>query len=302
MLLLCFILLILSALLLIVGLLVPDWTVLWRPYENRERKSAFTVFGLLFLVIFCLNIGLLTNWLIMVYSLLSILGIIALFVLLVGLIFPMKVMIIEDPSDTRRARIVNRRYRILAQYGILFILLFTCIVVLETKMPGGVVDERIPGGTYEGAVHNGVMHGEGKLFNHITTYTGQWVNNKRNGYGKEFTDLGIFTVEYEGNWQDNRENGQGKRTITFLGKTHVYEGEWKEGKREGYGKLTGRSGVTYEGNWLNNEPEGQGTITLKDGETYVGEVRDWKRNGYGKAISPDGVVLEGEWQDDELGE
>lgn len=281
---------IISFILLIIGFIRPKWVVLWKAKESRKRKTVLVYFGFLFLGSILIILGLLINWLYCLIISTLVLGIIVLLCLFVGLIVPKKIAVFGNST----------RKRILAQYGILSLLLFTLLIVFGATMSSEEVDDQIAGATYEGEYQNGLKHGEGKSFNHSSYYKGQWESDERKGYGVEYTDFGVFTIKYEGEWKNSKENGQGKMTMKAIGINMVYEGEWKDGEREGYGRFIDRSGNIYEGEWVNDSPNGKGKFTLKNGEIYEGEVKDWKRNGYGKAVSNDGQVLEGNWIDDEL--
>lgn len=73
------------------------------------------------------------------------------------------------------------------------------------------------------------------------TYTGQWLNNMRDGIGTQL-------------WPD------GSR----------YEGQWKNDKANGQGKLVHADGDIYEGQWVNDKAEGMGTYSHANGAYYEG--------------------------------
>ena len=81
-----------------------------------------------------------------------------------------------------------------------------------------------------------------------TVYTGQWLNGKRDGYGKN--------VLLDG---------------------HTYESQWVKGMRQGFGKCKSASGKVYEGEWLKGLPHGHGTLSLPDGFLCEGNVHEGKR-------------------------
>ncbi|WP_394218273.1 hypothetical protein [Halobacillus trueperi] len=212
--------------------------------------------------------------------------------LLVGLIRPSVI------------RTVGRRTRknIVVQYtGILVILMIAFFSVIFVGMSLDEGDEEIVLGEYVGDRVEGLKSGEGKLFNNSSYYEGEWLHNKRNGFGKGVVDLGwLAYFEYEGQWKDDREHGEGKGVVDVLWMHTVYEGEWKNGKREGYGEFIDRSGNTYRGEWVNDSPEGEGEMVLTSGEIYLGEVSGFQRHGYGKAVLENGDVKEGEWREGEF--
>ena len=59
-------------------------------------------------------------------------------------------------------------------------------------------------------------------------YVGQFVNDKREGYGKL---LGSNSDMYDGEWKDSKPHGTGNLTCKRAGSK--YEGEWMEGMRHG---------------------------------------------------------------------
>ncbi|WP_061808991.1 MORN repeat-containing protein [Rossellomorea vietnamensis] len=282
---------IISAFLLIIGIIKPKWAIIWLTEEQRNRKRVIKYFGLSSLSLMLILLNLLFSWIMFYIVIVVILMIFALISLLIGLVKPSNIVIVGKRS----------RGRILLQYGVIIFVLFIFLIsVANIIMANEEVDERIIFGEYQGDRKDGQRQGLGKLGNNSTSYEGEWQNDKRNGKGIEYTDFGFIKMKYNGEWKNNQENGQGKMTMKVLWMDMVYEGEWKDGKREGKGKYMDRGGNIYEGNWVNDAPKGTGKFTLTNGETYEGELNDWKRNGFGKAISGSGEVLEGNWFNDEL--
>jgi len=106
-------------------------------------------------------------------------------------------------------------------------------------------------------------------------YTGEWMNDKREGRGAFFYKNGD---RYDGLWVNDLAQGEG-RMIYANG--DIFEGQWHEGKRNGYGSLTKRNGDHYEGQWVNDKREGQGSFYYKDkAKMLVGEwVNDMPKSG-----------------------
>jgi hypothetical protein len=67
-----------------------------------------------------------------------------------------------------------------------------------------------------------------KLVN-LAVYTGQWLGDKRHGFGCQDYPDGIL---YEGMWRDDRESGFGQLHYVE-GKRYV--GDWSDGKANGLG-------------------------------------------------------------------
>jgi len=121
-------------------------------------------------------------------------------------------------------------------------------------------------------------------------YTGDWKNNKPNGYG-----IGIMSSN------------------TGLFKYASYEGEWKDGERNGRGFFTTEifdgTVIRYEGEFVNGISHGQGELTTKFSHghtwTYIGEFKDGSQHGQGREIKShaDGSIisdLDGYWEDGEF--
>lgn len=101
-------------------------------------------------------------------------------------------------------------------------------------------------------------------------YTGEWKNDKKNGYGVFRWDNGM---SYEGEWRDNRRTGKGK----FLWPNNqVFDGEWLEDKRSGPGTLTLPDGSKMEGVWTNDVLNGRVKLIGSDGT--LKETATFKNN------------------------
>ena len=97
-------------------------------------------------------------------------------------------------------------------------------------------------------------------------YTGEFVNDKREGKGKLLASNG--KTIYEGSWQNDEINGQGQ--LWYADRSR-YEGELKAGRRNGYGKLfNSENKLVYEGEWVDNLRHGKGTMTAADGSRKIG--------------------------------
>ena len=126
------------------------------------------------------------------------------------------------------------------------------------------------------------------------TYSGEWYNNVRHGYGVEEIPSKDGTQRYEGEWKEDKRCGFGK---ILYDNGDRYEGEWLDNLRHGQGKFYYTNGNFYEGGWLSNKKEGVGTYIFANGTRYDGELKNDKINGRGICHYADGEVYEGEWLD-----
>ena len=126
------------------------------------------------------------------------------------------------------------------------------------------------------------------------TYSGEWYNNVRHGYGVEEIPSKDGTQRYEGEWKEDKRCGFGK---ILYDNGDRYEGEWLDNLKHGQGKFYYTNGNFYEGGWLSNKKEGVGTYIFANGTRYDGELKNDKINGRGICHYADGEVYEGEWLD-----
>lgn len=77
-------------------------------------------------------------------------------------------------------------------------------------------------------------------------YQGEWVSNKRHGYGVYTWPSG---AKYEGEYQYDKRHGNGK--LRYADQSE-YDGQWSYDLREGMGKFTWPDGSTYTGTFIND--------------------------------------------------
>lgn len=152
------------------------------------------------------------------------------------------------------------------------------------------------------------------------TYAGDWVNNKREGFGAQTWPSGN---KYEGDWRANKRHGKGTLWVKIKGKLrkqytgdwidnlrdgvgilyykdgHKYEGEWRRGARYGRGKMTYANGDVYEGDWVDDVRSGLGVLSMADsGDRYEGHWLADKKEGPGRYFYRNTQKMyEGEWVD-----
>ena len=161
------------------------------------------------------------------------------------------------------------------------------------------------GNCYEGNFINTILNGKGicirntKDNEHYSFYIGDFINFKKEGFGKEETEEYL----YEGNFKNNKKNGKGKieykkiddiyigeflnDEITGFGyykwaNKHTYEGDFINGKMDGKGIYKWPEGGEYNGDYVNNIKEGYGVFKWADGKIFIGPFGNGKPNGKGK--------------------
>ena len=140
------------------------------------------------------------------------------------------------------------------------------------------------------------------------TYKGEWLNNKRDGFGVYVYSNGD---KYSGEWKDGRRDGQGalwqktaQTTKSLTTTPHravndrlrcVYSGEWRHDVKSGSGKYFYVDGAVYDGEWSNDVRHGLGTFARSDGAHFIGHYMNDVNNGHGTEVLPNGDWYDGEW-------
>jgi hypothetical protein len=144
---------------------------------------------------------------------------------------------------------------------------------------------------YEGEWINGKRDGYGRLrWNDGSLYTGYFLNDKACGFGKLLHADGDI---YLGYWDDDRAHGMGKY---FNNRGASYEGFWALDKQNGYGNETWPKGSNFEGEYVDGAKHGFGVLLLEDNACYKGQFRDNDINGVGTFYFKDNRKYEGEWK------
>ena len=124
------------------------------------------------------------------------------------------------------------------------------------------------GSLYIGETLNGVPHGKGVMAyppeddGFLPTYSGDWVNGKREGFGEMDMDDGLT---YEGEWKNDLENGEGSLIADGW---FTMTGPFVDGKREGEFIITFADG-TVQRNIYENDNSVFSEI-LQEGESSSG--------------------------------
>ncbi|NXN95560.1 R10B2 protein, partial [Rhinopomastus cyanomelas] len=160
------------------------------------------------------------------------------------------------------------------------------------------------GSIYEGSIKNGVRHGFGffKSGTRPVSYIGFWYKGKRHGKGTIYYDE-EHTSWYSGDWVNNVREGWGMRCYKS---GNIYEGQWKRNVRHGQGRMRWFSAdQEYMGQWMYGVQHGYGSLVwfLKRmplsqyplRNEYIGEFVNGEQHGHGKFIYAGGAVYDGEW-------
>jgi len=128
-------------------------------------------------------------------------------------------------------------------------------------------------------------------------YEGEWKNDKRHGKGTYWVKEGkkLFK-EYAGDWVNDKRSGMGR---SFFKDGSKYEGEWENSCRDGKGVMVYPDGNVYEGGWAADQKSGLGVINYSNGDKFEGHFLNDKKDGPGRYFYPTtGKVYEGEWVND----
>ena len=148
---------------------------------------------------------------------------------------------------------------------------------------------------YEGEFKDDKYHGKGiEHFSH-GEFNGTFENGLRMGYG-EFTWKNIDKI-FKGNYLNNKKNGFGK---LYENKKLIYEGDFRNDKYNGIGKCFKDGGV-YKGNFKNGKLCGLGKFYVKKFLRYVGEFENGNFHGKGKKYT-DLLIISGIFKEGELKE
>ena len=127
------------------------------------------------------------------------------------------------------------------------------------------------------------------------TYTGPWVDNRREG---KLGELRWFNGDaYVGEWLDNRRTGIGVLRWSPARGGGCYEGGFVDNQLHGWGRFTFR-GIRYDGNWEADRREGKGTLTWDaDGDWFEGFWVHGGRQGEGTLHLANGEDVKQVWDE-----
>lgn len=118
-----------------------------------------------------------------------------------------------------------------------------------------------------------ICNGKGtkKSYKNHYIHEGEFTNGSATGHGTRKYGLNGDMGVYTGQWVDDKRNGKGKFIYgSYFTKTagDVYDGEWLDDKKTAKGKITYANGDTFEGYFLNGLKNGPGKYKFKTGLEY----------------------------------
>ena len=154
----------------------------------------------------------------------------------------------------------------------------------------------------------------------LTVYTGDWVGDKRDGYGMMKYSSGNT---YEGYWSSDLKTGRG--VMTWKTADELYVGDWLNDQPHGNGEHiwglghapvltnTNNNNPTqvayntnrqvcnmYRGAWAYGKRHGTGTFFYSNGSQYTGQWVNNLKHGEGVFVSPLGNIAVGDFEDDKM--
>lgn len=170
------------------------------------------------------------------------------------------------------------------------------------------------GSTYTGEFKNNTREGYGHfIFVNGDEYIGNWTNNKRNGYGVYFYKNHGDYKRYSGEWVNDNRTGMGimhyqesrKKSSFGIWKDNMFVAKYKEqgcivgNCYQGRGvHVWQEDGSRYEGIYKDGQRNGIGTFYHGKGAKYDGNQVEGKRNGFGTYYYSNGNKYIGEWKDE----
>ena len=149
------------------------------------------------------------------------------------------------------------------------------------------------------------------------TYIGQYVNEKREGFGlwinkgknysegfwkNDDTD-GKCTTYYEDGAifkgirkPSNTEHLEGSGTLTWAN-GEIFKGSFKDGKYSGEGSLILKGSHQFFGHFKEGKYDGFGVLYLNKGNKYIGNWKNDKRDGFGIMVTSEGSNYCGMWKE-----
>jgi len=103
-------------------------------------------------------------------------------------------------------------------------------------------------------------------------YYGDFINNKKDGYGTMIWKDG---AKYQGEFKNNQANGYG---MIEYPENKFYQGEVKNGRMDGFGEFFWKDEKRYIGNYKNDKRNGFGIFIFKSNENQSTTISNKKRN------------------------
>jgi len=153
-----------------------------------------------------------------------------------------------------------------------------------------------PDAIYEGGFRNGLRDGEGSSLDSGFSYSGNYSEDFREGFGVLSKCLDYIPSAcdiYKGYWHLDKRHGYGN--LTFAN-GDFFVGTFKEDQQDGHGVFTAASGTIYTGSWQAGRKNGQFTISWSWGDEYVGTIEQDKLIGPGIYTWFNGATFNGTFQ------
>nr|XP_041570227.1 ALS2 C-terminal-like protein isoform X6 [Taeniopygia guttata] len=141
--------------------------------------------------------------------------------------------------------------------------------------------------------YQGKMRGYGICeYGNDLVYKGYFKDNVRQGFGILENFSAEHPFKYTGQWENDRKNGYGVWEDKERGERYI--GMWLDDHRHGEGIVVTQSGLCYQRTFHADKMVGSGILLLEDDSVYEGNfTEDLTFVGKGKLSLANGFVLEG---------
>ncbi|KAL3942911.1 MAG: hypothetical protein SGBAC_002983 [Bacillariaceae sp.] len=123
-------------------------------------------------------------------------------------------------------------------------------------------------------VSNNDVNGEGDYTGEVNKFT-----RLPHGHGSlKYTSFEKKNcISYTGDWENGLRHGYGN--LEYV--TGVYAGNFDRDVREGFGLFRWSDGAEYEGDFSHDTPNGKGKFRKQDGSVYYGDFKNGNMHGLG---------------------
>ncbi|KAM4794585.1 ALS2 C-terminal-like protein isoform 3-T3 [Cyanocitta cristata] len=141
--------------------------------------------------------------------------------------------------------------------------------------------------------YQGKMRGYGICeYGNDTVYKGYFKDNVRQGFGILENFSAQHPFKYTGQWENDKKNGYGIWEDKERGERYI--GMWLDDHRHGAGIVVTQSGICFQRTFHADKMVGSGILLLEDDSVYEGNfTEDLTFVGKGKLSFANGFVLEG---------
>ncbi|XP_068790167.1 ALS2 C-terminal-like protein isoform X10 [Struthio camelus] len=141
--------------------------------------------------------------------------------------------------------------------------------------------------------YEGKMRGYGICeYGNEMVYKGYFKDNMRQGFGILENFSADHPFKYTGQWENDKKNGYGVWDDKDRGERYI--GTWHDDHKHGQGIVVTQSGICYQRTFHAGKMVGSGILLLEDDSVYEGNfMEDLTFVGKGKLSFANGFVLEG---------